>query len=187
MLKLNRSSLNTIRVYSLRVPDSSEIVILGSAVRFGGEDSFRDNACTGGGFARVNDDGFVEDTIYQYCSFEKRSLKIEKQLDKFMIPSFHKVKDMCVNMHKMLPYMDLVGWDIAINEQAEPVFIELNQTPDCEFIQIFNGPMFREYTDAIMERIKGASIEEKTCYTRHYNDGPKQYEYTFDISKKLSI
>lgn len=187
MLKLNKTSLNTIRVYTLRVPDAREYVVLGATVRFGGAGAFRDNACVGGGFSKVNPDGRVEDTIFRYRSFEKSSLREDKKLDNFFIPAFDRVQTMCVNMHKVVPFMDLIGWDIAIDEQEEPVLIELNQTPDCELLQITNGPMFGVYSDTIMEKVKGAMLEEKVVYSRTYCHGPQQYDYNFDISRRLSI
>jgi hypothetical protein len=74
-----------------------------------------------------------------------------------------------------------------VDEDGEPVLIELNQCPDCEFIQIFNGPMFGDYTDELMERISKHHLEAITVYKRSFDNGPKQYEYNFEVGKAYSI
>lgn len=69
--------------------------------------------------------------------------------------------------------MDLIGWDIAIGQDGEPILIELNQYPDCELIQMFNGPMFGEYTDSLMEQISKYKTKAVTVYKRFFENGPK--------------
>ena len=187
MGKLNPTSLNTCRLYTYRRVGTSEYMLLGAAVRFGGKGAYRDNACTGGGFCKINDDGSVEDAIHNYRRFGWGSLKAEKGLEGLRIPNYDKVLETALRLHKMIPYMDLIGWDIAVDEEGEPVLIELNQYPDCEFLQIFNGPMFGEYTDELLERISKHHIEAVTVYKRSFENGPKQYEYNFEVGKAYSI
>lgn len=187
MTKLNPTSLNTCRLYTYRRVGTSEYMLLGAAVRFGGKGAFRDNACTGGGFCQINDDGSVEDAIHNYRRFGWGSLKAEKGLEGLRIPNYDKVLETALRLHKSIPYMDLIGWDIAVDEDGEPVLIELNQYPDCEFLQIFKGPMFGEYTDELLERISKHHIEAVTVYKRSFENGPKQYEYNFEVGKAYSI
>lgn len=187
MGKLNPTSLNTCRLYTYRRVGTSEYMLLGAAVRFGGKGAYRDNACTGGGFCKINDDGSVEDAIHNYRRFGWGSLKAEKGLEGLRIPNYDKVLETALRLHKSIPYMDLIGWDIAVDEEGEPVLIELNQYPDCEFLQIFNGPMFGEYTDELLERISKHHIEAVTVYKRSFENGPKQYEYNFEVGKAYSI
>ena len=187
MGKLNPTSLNTCRLYTYRRVGTSEYMLLGAAVRFGGKGAYRDNACTGGGFCKINDDGSVEDAIHNYRRFGWGSLKAEKGLEGLRIPNYDKVLETALRLHKTIPYMDLIGWDIAVDEEGEPVLIELNQYPDCEFLQIFNGPMFGEYTDELLERISKHHIEAVTVYKRSFENGPKQYEYNFEVGKAYSI
>jgi hypothetical protein len=187
MARLNETSLNTIRLYTYRVIGTGEYVLLGSAVRFGGKGAYRDNACTGGGFCKVNDDGSVADEIHNYRRFGWGSLKAEKGIESLVIPNYDKVVETVLSLHKTIPYMDLIGWDIAVDEEGVPTLIELNQYPDCEFIQIFNGPMFGEYTDDLLEHISKHHIEAVTVYKRSFENGPKQYEYNFEVGKAYSI
>lgn len=184
---LNPTSLNTCRVYTYLPVGSSEYVVLGAAVRFGGKGAYRDNACTGGGFCKVHKDGRIDDRICQYRFIGRRSLKAEKNLTDLYFPSFDKVIDTCLNLHKQLPYMDLVGWDIAIDEDGNPVLIELNQYPDCEFIQLFNGPMFGEYTDDLLTAISKSETKYVTVAKRHFPGLSEHQDYNFEIGKQYSI
>lgn len=187
MARLNETSLNTIRLYTYRVIETGAYVVLGAAVRFGGKGAYRDNACTGGGFCKVNEDGSIADEIHNYCRFGWGSLKEEKNIDNLLIPNYDKVVETVLDLHKTIPYMDLIGWDIAVDEDGIPTLIELNQYPDCEFIQIFNGPMFGEYTDDLLEHISRHRIEAVTVYKRSFENGPKHYEYNFEVGKTYSL
>lgn len=187
MSRLNPTSLNTCRLYTYRRVGTNEYILLGAAVRFGGKGAYRDNACTGGGFCKINDDGSVEDAVHNYRRFGWGSLIAEKGLEDVRIPNYDKILEVAIRLHKTIPYMDLIGWDIAVDEEGEPVLIELNQYPDCEFLQIFNGPMFGEFTDELMERIAKHHIEAVIVYKRSFENGPKQYEYNFEVGKAYSI
>ncbi len=184
---LNPTSLNTCRVYTYLPILRQEYVVLGAAVRFGGKGAYRDNACTGGGFCKIHKDGRIDDRISQYRFLGRRSLTEEKGLVDLQFPSFDKVINTCLNMHRQLPYMDLVGWDIAVNEDGEPILIELNQYPDCEFIQLFNGPMFGEYTDDLLAAISNSSTRYVTVAKRHFPALSIHHDYNFEIGKQYSI
>lgn len=186
MAVLNPTSLNTIRLYSFLPVRSSDYVILGAAVRFGGHGSYKDNASAGGGFCKINDDGSVEDRIYQYCNWEPRSLKNERGIHNLKIPSYDKVKEICLSMHRKLPYIDLVGWDIAIGEDGEPILLELNQYPDSEIIQIINGPMFGDFTDDLMEEISKYEISIRSVVHQHFLDKGNLHNYNFDFDSSAN-
>lgn len=187
LVKLNPTSLNTCRVYTYLPVGESEYVVLGSAVRFGGEGAYRDNACTGGGFCKIHDNGLIDDKICQYRFWGRRSLFVEKGLKGLYFPSYDKVINMCIEMHRQLPYMDLVGWDIAVDETGEPILIELNQYPDCEFIQLFNGPMFGKYTDSLMNAISQYDTSFETVAKRSFPKLSSHHDYLFEIGKQYSI
>lgn len=184
---LNPTSLNTCRVYTYRPVGQSDYVVLGAAVRFGGKGAYRDNACTGGGFCKVHDDGHIDDKICQYRFWGRRSLKEEKGLENLIFPSYDKVIAKCLELHKSLPYMDLVGWDIAVEKEGEIVLIELNQYPDCEFIQLFNGPMFGEYTDDLLEAISKHDTRFVNVAKRSFPSLSSHHDYNFEIGKQYSI
>lgn len=172
--RLNATSLNTCRIYTYRRVDSSEYVVLGSAIRFGGEGAFRDNACSGGGFCRINPDGRLDDTIYRYRHFEKGSLKRDKGIDSLVIPQYDKMVDCCKALHRCLPYCDLVGWDVTEDEDGDLILIEYNYAADSEFLQIFNGPAFGDYTDELMAKISQPTSEDMIAIRRSFINAPEK-------------
>ncbi len=181
--RLNATSVNTCRVYTYLTVKSREYVVLGAAVRFGGNGAIKDNASAGGGFCKVHADGSIDDRIYQFRLLRARSLKVEKGIENLKFPSFDKVIDLCLSLHRRLPYMDLVGWDIAVDEHGSPLLIEINQYPDCEFIQICNGPMFGEYTDDLLEAISHHTISFPTVAKRHFENLSIHHDYRFELGR----
>ncbi len=170
--RLNATSLNTCRIYTYRRVDSSEYVVLGSAIRFGGKDSFRDNACSGGGFCKINDDGRLDDVIYRYRHFDKGSLRQDKGIEKLFVPQYNKMVECCKALHRCLPYCDLVGWDITEDENGELILIEYNYAADSEFLQIFNGPAFGDYTDELLEKLSQPTSEDVIVFRRSFTNAP---------------
>lgn len=187
MKRLNSTSLNTCRIYTYRRVGNGEYVVLGSAVRFGGNGSILDNACSGGGFCKIYSDGLLDDRIYSYNNFEHRSLKSEKSIDKMYIPHYQEMVSMCLELHRSLPYIDIIGWDVAVDDEDSIVLIEYNYSADSEFLQIFNGPMFGDYTDELMEHLTEPINQEVIAVKRSFAHCPSYYEYIFDMSKTDSL
>ena len=68
-----------------------------------------------------------------------------------------------------LPHFRLIGWDVAIDSNNEPLIIEANLTMSgLDVIETINGPLFGEYTDKVLEEI-----------FKH----PKNKERSMDISQ----
>ena len=184
---LNPTSLNTCRLITYRRVGTSDYILLGALVRFGGNGTFIDNSCTGGGFCKIYDDGKVDDKIHKYRCFGWGSLFEEKGVKNMHIPNYERVVKTALRLHRSIPYMDLIGWDIAVDAEGEPMLIELNQYPDCEGFQIANGPMFGDYTDELMERISKHHIDPVTVYKRTFDSGRDHYAYNIEIGKAYSI
>lgn len=180
--RLNPSSLNTCRIYTYRRVDSSEYVVLGAAIRFGGKGSFRDNACSGGGFCKINEDGHLDDNIYRYRQFKKGSLKLDKRIESLIIPQYDKMVECCKALHHCLPYCDLVGWDITEDEDGDLILIEYNYAADSEFLQIFNGPAFGEYTDELMDHLTQPTSEDMITIRRSFVNAPEK-SMVIDLKK----
>lgn len=151
MAELNPSSVNTIRILTYR--SGMEVLVLYTVVRIGRMGFDVDNETAGGISAKINTDG----TICKYAYGKPGVDQVETTdngtvLDGFVIPSFDKAIQIVKDAHLQLPYFDLVGWDIAIQESGEPVMIEWNTWP--ELSQTANGPAFGEYTERVLSEIK---------------------------------
>ena len=59
----------------------------------------------------------------------------------------------------VLPYFDLIGWDFAVDEDGEPVFIEFNVMPEQN--QISCGPSFGKLTDEVLAAVFGGKLPER--------------------------
>ena len=71
------------------------------------------------------------------------------RLEGYKVPSFDKAIELVKYSHMQLPYFNLIGWDIAIEEDGSPIMIELNLNPDLS--QSANGPAFGDYTETILK------------------------------------
>lgn len=148
MAALNPTSVNTIRLLTYRRENTIELLY--SVVRIGRKDKITDNESSGGLTTKINSDGCLADCLYAPPSegvLEKTDSGITAK--GYLIPSYEKAVAIVKTLHLQLPYFKLVGWDIAIGEDGEPVFIEWNAR--AELSQTAAGPAFREFTEEILE------------------------------------
>lgn len=177
------SSLNTMRIYTFRHPVTHAYSVLGSALRFGGGGDFRDNACAGGGFCKIQEDGTVADSIHRYACYETVSRSRAGVGCNAPIPVFPDILRLCKRLHARIPYMGVVGWDIALDTNGVPTMVEFNMCPDCELIQIFNGPMFGDATDELMELVQGMTTTEVTAFRRSFPGRQNVQHHLYDIRR----
>lgn len=147
MNALNPDSINTLRIVTYR--RGMEVVVLYAAIRIGREGQTIDNESAGGISTKVNNDG----TLCRYAYGTPGQDKIEitdsgVKLEGYKVPSFEKALEMVKENHLNLPFQDLVGWDICIDEDGEPEMLEWNTTP--ELSQSAVGPAFGEYTEEVV-------------------------------------
>ena len=148
---LNPSSVNTLRVFTYR--SGMEILVLYTVLRIGRLGRATDNETAGGMSVRINRDG----TLAKYAYSKPGDDMIEKTdtgvvLEGYAIPCYDKAVNAVKVAHLQLPYFNLIGWDISINTDGNPVLIEWNTQPDLS--QSANeGPAFGEYTDRILKEI----------------------------------
>lgn len=180
LCRLNRNSLNTMRIITYRTRDG-KFAFLGAFIRFGVNNAEVDSGGRGGLICRVSKEGLIEDRIFFIKSFKRESLKERLGIDNLYIPDFSGVIDFCFDLHSKLNYFDLCGWDIAIGKDGKPVFIELNQYPDCESFQLVNGPYFGEYTDDVMERVSKNKTQFTLSIRREFEDNRMAEFWLADI------
>lgn len=147
MSALNPSSINTIRVLTYR--SNMEVKIVYSVIRIGRKGQDIDNESAGGISTSISKEGKLGKYAYgapgaDMIEYTDSGVKLEN----YQIPSYEKVVDLVKQAHYQLPYFKLMGWDIAITEDGEPIMIEFNMTPDLS--QSAYGPAFGEYTEIIL-------------------------------------
>lgn len=152
MNALNPSSVNTVRV--LTYHSGMEVLVPYTVIRIGRKGWDIDNETAGGISTKINPDG----TLCKYAYGAPGNDMIEKTdtgvtLEGYAIPSFDKVIETAQRLHLQLPHFNLIGWDMCIDEDGEPVLIEWNVWP--ELSQSANGPAFGQYTERIIKEIWG--------------------------------
>ena len=68
----------------------------------------------------------------------------------FKIPNFVNILSEIKTLHLQVPYFRIVAWDVAINENAEPILLEFNLTAQCTDHQGVTGPLFGKFSDQIL-------------------------------------
>ena len=137
MEKLHPSSVNTLRVFSVRI--HSEIFIAAAVLRMGNGGSFIDNYSAGGVVAPVDiNHGLV--TAAAEDIFGKRYIfhpYTNEQIVGFKIPNWDSVIATVKKAAKEAP-ISYVGWDIAIRDN-DCVIIEANYRPMVNVVQTADG------------------------------------------------
>lgn len=155
--RVNPTSLNSMRLYTYRRLDGTiEFLYPYSMLRFGGKGAVKDNTSKGGGTCLIDRNGLVDDRVFRFKSLEVSSLKKETGTEGLIVPEYHKVVETLIKMHQRLPYFDYVGWDVTVDPDGEPLFIEYNLVPAIEGPQIMSGPMFGDNLDEVIERARHA-------------------------------
>jgi len=145
--QLNPFSVNTVRIVSLFSKDKTQII--SATLRMGATEKCIDNLKSGGIGAVIDiDTGTISSSGKTYddvCFVEHPNTKIV--IKGIEIPNWDKVIDLVKQAHEVYKECPVLGWDIAITEDAA-VLVEVNNAP---------GPMIMQYIDKIP---KGEKILE---------------------------
>ena len=127
-----------------------DIHIVYTVIRIGRKGMNVDNESAGGISAIIHPDGCIGKYAYGAPGVDKIEVTDSGvRLEGYKVPSFDKAQELVKMSHMQLPYFNLIGWDIAIEEDGSPIMIELNLNPDLS--QSANGPAFGDYTEMILQ------------------------------------
>jgi len=145
--KLNPSSLNTIRVVSFFF--ENEVHVLSCILRVGAPNAKVDNVGAGGYACPIQNDGQLNARAVNRKAewVEVNSTGI--RFADVKVPEFGKVIDTVKFAHKRLAHFKLIGWDMSVDAQGEPVMIEYNTCPGAN--QISCGPTFGDLTERVLD------------------------------------
>lgn len=150
MNMLNPTSVNTIRILTYR--SGMEILPIYSVVRIGRMGQVIDNQCAGGMSAIIDENGKLGKYAYGgYAENDIQKTDTGTILEGFEIPSYHKALEEVKRLHYQLPFFNLIGWDVAIDEEGDPVIIEWNVNTGLS--QSAFGPGFGKYTERIIKEL----------------------------------
>lgn len=147
-------SVNTLRMVTLRW--KNKIHYLLTFARFGSGGAVKDNAGTGGVCLGVEDDGsFLQTAIDENCSTYSKHPTTGFDFSKMKkIENFSVFKSYVVEAHKQVLHHDFISWDIAVDRESKPVFIEANFAGATWLYQLAaEKPLFGDLTEEILHQI----------------------------------
>ena len=141
----NPSSVNVVRVTSLFW--RGDVYILGGILRVGAPGAFCDHENKGGDnylSIPLAEDGTILPRpvdVESYCVFgDCRGLPVQGR-----IPAYDRIKELILRAHERYPQYGLIGWDVTVNEDGAPVFMEFNtKYPGLTGTQCALGPVLAQ-------------------------------------------
>lgn len=154
MASFNPDSINTFRFLTLNINENA--TVLSSFIRMGSKGSFVDNLCTGGGaLVGVDSDGILNEFGIRKDYFKVYEASTGIKFKDLKVPHWNVIKEKVLDFHRHIPYANLIGWDIAIDKENEPIVIEINlDSAEIEAHQVFNGPVFGDRFDEVIQYIE---------------------------------
>ena len=149
MAAIYAHSLNTIRIVTFLY--RNEVHILSMIVRIGSGGSEIDNVSQGGYACKVNPDGRLDP-----LAVNRKGEWVDTHPDgavfaQVTIPCFDKLMHTVKEAASKIAHFKLLGWDFAIDEEGDPVFIEYNVIPGQN--QKTWGPTFGPMTQDVLREV----------------------------------
>ena len=159
--ELNPSSLNTIRVITLR--NGSIVSPISAYLRIGGQGSVTDNLHTGGVKVTISiPDGRTIDGVTMTRNHLTRHPQTDIGFSNIGIPRWQDVLSMCIQAHESAPEgLDLIGWDVCVDEH-QLLLIEGNECPGFAPYRRGNPNGWR-----ILKRYINSKYTEKLSAIKH--------------------
>ena len=130
LARFNKGTVNTLRVHTLTKP-SGEIVLMTPYLRLGREGAIVDNAFQGGTWALVdpNTGVVISDGIDRNGNAYTVHSDSKLPLKGFQVPCWDKIAKACLAAAETVPQIPYIGWDVALSENDEVMFVEGNSAP----------------------------------------------------------
>jgi hypothetical protein len=148
----NKSSVNTLRVFTYRSWIDESVHVLSCVLRFGQKGKLVDNQAAGGLTIGINKEGLLNNFV---CSKYGRINDTEfdfSHLYSFKVPFYDKIIGYAKRIAPSYYYHRLLGFDFCVTANDEIRLLEINcKNIEINFLQMNNGPLFGEFTNEIIE------------------------------------
>lgn len=159
--RFNSSSVNTIRLLTYRSVTTGRIVPLQAVFRIGKPGSVVDNLASGGIACGISQGGILNDYgVYKKGDKASSSSGILFR-DTGRLKKFDEIIAVGLEVAGQYYFQRLLGLDLAVDNAGNVRVIEINnRNNEINFFQMNNGPLFREYTQEVIEfcRIRARSF-----------------------------
>ena len=151
---MNPTSLNTVRIQSFLY--HGKVHILSAFLRVGLAGARVDNLCKGGISIAMKENGDFHSIAYDGNGNKFYQHPNGYKFNGNKMPAYDKIIKSVKKLHPRFANYGIIGWDIAVDESGEPVFIEFNLIDTCiQAPQLSNGPFFKELTDEVLDEVFG--------------------------------
>lgn len=154
LAQFNPDSVNTFRFLTLNI--NQKCTLLSAFLRMGAKGSYVDNLSGGSGvlvginkYGCINSFGIDKNFKKMYLSptgLEFKGIKV---------PYYDNLTQQIIDFHKKIPFANLIGWDVTIDKEGNPIVVEVNlDKAIIEAHQVFNGPVFGDRLSEVKEYIE---------------------------------
>ncbi len=154
MASFNPNCLNTFRIMTFL--HRGQVYVLSTVLRVGGIDSEVDNTCHGGVRCTVREGGRLDELGMTHRNGPWEYVDASPSGVPFagvVAPGYDKALEAVRAHAARMPHFKIIGWDIAVDPEGEPVLIEFNALPGQN--QETDGPTFGELTDEVLTEVFG--------------------------------
>lgn len=152
MARFNPSSVNTIRINTILHKGRAKP--LAALCRIGSKGSNVDNWCSGGSLLGVDINTgkcLSEAMTNDHKRITKLPSGVNLAEENLVIPNFEKLKEMVCLAHYRVPYIKMISWDMALDHNNEPTFIECNFAGMIQIHEATTGPLFGDLMDELLD------------------------------------
>jgi hypothetical protein len=145
LAEFSANSVNTSRIVTMYTKNN-EVIILAATIRFGIGQSYVDNVSSGGISVGVDkESGRLKKYAHDYKGKKYLELPDSKIIfEGFTIPEWTRMVDMAIEVQKSFPCYRILGMDIALTENGDPVLVEVNDAPDLLGMEFSLGPLLQD-------------------------------------------
>lgn len=151
--QFNPSSINTVRMMTMRCPWSGEIVVCRSMMRLGVTDAVIDNMMKGGLCVCVGDKGQLGKHAYDYDGrrFEKHPVS-GLTFEGLTHPGYMKMVETAKAIHSKILDFNLLSFDLVQRKDGSICVVEINATSEgITQLQYDFGGLFGKYTEQVVD------------------------------------
>lgn len=154
MSVFNPDSVNTFRFVTLNI--NEKCTVLSAFLRMGNKGAYVDNLSGGGGvLVGINQEGYLSEFGIDKHFNKKFESPTGVVFKGIKVPNYEKIKEQIISFQQRIPYANLIGWDVTLDENDNVVVIEVNlDSAVVEAHQIFNGPIFGDRFEEVTSYIE---------------------------------
>lgn len=151
--QFNKSSINTVRMMTMRCPWDGEIVVCRSMMRMGVTDAVIDNMMKGGLCVCVGDKGQLGKYAYDYDGkrFEKHPVS-GLTFEGMAHPGYAKMFETAKKIHEKILDYNLLSFDLVQRKDGSICVVEINATSEgITQLQYDFGGLFGKHTEQVVD------------------------------------